>query len=128
MLHLLYECRYVEKCINRFNNLPESLIDNLFESSIKYSQECQEYWADLGIDLDDEEIITKSNVKNNISPSLLIINEKPLDGDIVLSLELNCSWEDEHGMEWLIKGNNILYVGAYEGISTLHIPEEGNHA
>jgi len=31
-------------------------------------------------------------------------------------LELKCSWEVEHGMEWLIRNDKVQYVGAFEGL------------
>ena len=30
-------------------------------------------------------------------------------------MTLNCDWEPEHGMEWIIKGDKALYIGPFNG-------------
>lgn len=37
------------------------------------------------------------------------------DSEPVLHMEMNCDWEEEHGMEWIVRGDEILYVGQFTG-------------
>jgi hypothetical protein len=51
----------------------------------------------------------------HIFPSLLIVPFSNGLNEPVIHLELNCTWEEEHGMEWIIRGNKVLYVGSFNG-------------
>lgn len=66
---------------------------------------------------------TPKQVLEYVNPILLII-EKPEGEGIVLHLELNCDWEEEHGMEWLIRDDEVLYVGSFDGVLAWDEKEE----
>jgi hypothetical protein len=112
---------YAEKCVDAMNALSSETIENLCNYSIRYCEWIRENSEDVYED-EDEIIIIPENIKSRdilefIKPLVLIIN-KPLDDSIAaFSMEFNCDWESEHGMEWVLKGEKILYVGSFEGIS-----------
>jgi hypothetical protein len=118
---------YAEKCVSALNNLNDSIIDLLCKYSELYCRDFCEYVGE-----DCPEINNSRDVLKYIQPLGLNI-DPPRDEDVVLDLELNCTWEEEHGMQWVIKGNKILYVGSYDGISayeekTYYEKELGNYA
>jgi hypothetical protein len=101
---------YVELCVNYFNSLQEPMINDLCAASIRY---CNAFLEATG----QEKRIFKNlrDVLSFIYPSTLIV-PGPLNGmEPVLHMELNCDWEPEHGMEWIVRGNQVLYVGAFNG-------------
>ncbi len=72
------------------NSLGNGVIDKLCEASIRY---CNDFCDSIGEDLTD-----------------FIDENTP-----VVDLELNYDWEKEHGMQWIVRDDQVLYVGAYEG-------------
>lgn len=101
---------YANECAALLVNLSEELISELCQSSIKY---CNTFLEEVGEETKHFE--NEKDVLNFIYPSGLIIN----DGASmpVIHMELNCEWEEEHGMEWIIRANKLQYVGAFNGQS-----------
>jgi hypothetical protein len=104
---------YVLKCAQYLNNLGEQIITHLCEASIHY---CNDFLDAVG---QEPKYFDKSrDVLALIRPSSLSIPKPrvPAQEDVpVIHMELNCAWEEEHGMEWVIRDNKVLYVGAYNG-------------
>ncbi|MEL6930477.1 MAG: hypothetical protein AAFO95_17865, partial [Cyanobacteria bacterium J06600_6] len=100
---------YAQTCAVYLNSLADELVDRLCIASINY---CNTYLEDTG-----QKLIRFSDrraVLDSISPITLIIPEM-LRSEPVIHLELNCTWEPEHGLEWIIRGDRILFVSAFEG-------------
>jgi len=100
---------YAQKCVVYLNSLSEELIDRLCIASINY---CNTFLDDTG-----QELIRfrdRREVLELITPQTIIIPEMLRDEPIV-HLELNCGWESEHGMEWIVRGDRVLFVSAFEG-------------
>ena len=49
-----------------------------------------------------------------VTPLAWII-PKMQQGEPVIHLRLNCDWEPEHGMEWIVRGDKVVFVSTYEG-------------
>lgn len=101
---------YAEKCAKYLNELNDDLIIHLCKSSIKY---CNDFLEAIG-----EAKKTFQNPRDVlplIHPILLIVPGLSSENDPVIHLELNCDWEVEHGMEWIIRNDKVLYVGAFNG-------------
>ncbi|VEP15013.1 conserved hypothetical protein [Hyella patelloides LEGE 07179] len=101
---------YVLKCAKYLNNFDDMIINHLCEASIRYCNDCLET---VGEDLkyfDDPRAVLAL-----INPSSLFIPNPEGRNEPAIDLELNCEWEEEHGMEWVIRGDKVLYVGAYHG-------------
>lgn len=113
---------YVESCLNSFNNMSESLVSEILEETFKYYKKSN-FTESLDEDLKII-ISTPAETLNYIQPNVFIINERT-KGPII-HLELECDWEPEHGLEWLIKGEELQYVGPFEGksISSFDSPEK----
>ena len=102
------EIVYVEKCIEYINNLPQSLLNKISERAYKYYDFIRNECGDV----DD---ILPEKIMEHVYP-LNIFVEKP-EADIpAFDIECGCDWEEEHGMEIIIKGDELLYIGEYAGL------------
>ena len=104
------DINYVQLCVENLNNLSESLIISLCEASIRY---CNDFLDAVGEETKDFNDVKE--VLEMIYPSMLVVPEQEYQNEPVIHLELNCDWEEEHGMEWIIRNNQLLYVGAFNG-------------
>jgi hypothetical protein len=101
---------YVETCANYLNSLSPAVIDSLCQASIRY---CNDFLSMIG---EEEKVFgNPREVLSLINPSILSVPVQPESNEAVVHLELNCEWEEEHGMEWLVRGDKVLYVGAFNG-------------
>lgn len=101
---------YVEKCVLYVNSLDASIIDLLCQASIRY---CNDFLEMVGED--PKQFGSSQEVLKLVSPSTLIVPNEKIPGEPVIHMELNCEWEIEHGMEWIIRDKRVLYVGGFNG-------------
>ena len=101
---------YIEKCAAYLNSLSDEVIDRLCEASIRY---CNDFCDMVGGEPKKFENIR--DVLKLIQPNGLSIPKPKDENTPVIDLELNCDWEEEHGMQWIIRNDRVLYVGAYNG-------------
>lgn len=106
------DIEYAELCITYLNSLSEELINKLCKASIKY---CNEFLDDIGEDI--IEFSKPTDVLPYITPNTICIPKPKNKSEPVIDLELNCTWEEEHGMEWIIRSEKVMYVGAFNGIN-----------
>lgn len=103
---------YVKKCAAYLNGLTPEVIAELCLASIRY---CNDFLSLVGEP--EKSFARPADVLLLIDPVTLLVPE-PEDGDEpVVHLELNCEWEEEHGLEWLVRNNRVLYVGAFQGVN-----------
>lgn len=101
---------FAKSCVQLLHQLSDRLIDELCEALIAYSDEF--------LTCIDEELIQfshKRDVRQHIDPVVLIITPPTKSGEPFISMELNCDWEEEHGVQWIIQDDKVKYVGPYEG-------------
>ncbi|HEX3045591.1 MAG TPA: hypothetical protein VHY08_12605 [Bacillota bacterium] len=98
---------YIEKCAGYLNSLSDEVIDRLCEASIRYCNDCCDTVNE------QQEFKNVRDVIQLIQPNGLSIPEPKDENTPVINLELNCDWEEEHGMQWIIRDNEVLYVGPY---------------
>lgn len=108
------EIGYMNKCIENLNSLSDEVIDKLCEYSIRYCEDYREYFEDEEIDI--PEGIKGREILKYIYPVVVGIENPEVKNSIGYSIELNCDWEEEHGMEWVIRDNEVLYVSSYNGM------------
>jgi hypothetical protein len=117
---------YAQMCADYFNSMPAHVIDDLCAASIRY---CNTFLDGIG----EPQIAFEqdSDVLKLVYPVALIVPPLPDEAQPVFHMELDCDWEDEHGMEWIIRGDNVLYVGLYCGENPLDdftVKKSWNHA
>ena len=106
--------KYAKKCVVFLQKLPPSMIETLCEGATKYCETCRKHFADEGLSIPEN--ISAREILQYIQPGSLSIMYVPEDGStLAFSLTLNCDWEQEHGMEWFVKGGKALYVGPFNG-------------
>ena len=120
------DIEYAELCITYLNTLSDGLIDEICNASIRY---CNEFLDDIGEDV--IEFTKPTDVLPYITPNTICIPKPKNKTEPVIDLELNCEWEEEHGMEWIIRNGVVMYVGPYNGINPYgdcDIGKEWNYA
>lgn len=106
------DVEYAERCVAYLNALDEEVLDTLCRAAIKY---CNEFLEDIGGDI--IEFATPRDVLSYITPNTICIPNPKNKNEPVIDLEFNCTWEEEHGMEWIIRDGKAMYVGPYNGIN-----------
>ncbi|MEC7119573.1 MAG: hypothetical protein VXW65_06695 [Pseudomonadota bacterium] len=105
-----HDLSYAQACAINLNEMSDVLVQDLCEASIRYRAACLEANGVPAVQLETVQDILKS-----IDPRILIVPCIEGLSDPVIHLELNCAWEEEHGMEWMIRDRKVLYVGAFSG-------------
>lgn len=101
---------YAEQCAEHLKDLSESLVVAICLASVRY---CDDFLVAIG----EPKINFKlpRDVKVQCHPRVLMVPYPEVASEPVVHLELDCDWEEEHGMEWLIRDGRLLYVGAFHG-------------
>ena len=111
---------YAEACIKELNSMPKELLGEICRKAVIYCTECLNLWAE--IDKRDE-IEAKMSVKpvpdmppekilQCITPVSMSVRESE-DGQIGYQVEFDCEFEPEKGMEIVVLGGKLLYLGAF---------------
>ncbi|MCB8887753.1 DUF6985 domain-containing protein [Vreelandella malpeensis] len=100
---------FIKRCAAYFNALDESIIEHLCQATIHY---IEVFLSETGEPI--IEFATPREVLKLVTPSVLIV-PTPEGAAPVAHLELECQWEPEHGMEWIVRGDRVLYVGPFNG-------------
>ncbi len=100
---------YVAKCAEYLNSWDEETTESLCQACIRY---CNDFRSMIGED--PMQFSSSRDVLKLAYPTTLIV-PNPEFPEPVAHLELNCEWEEEHGMEWIVRGRDVLYVGGFNG-------------
>ena len=107
--------RYVDNCASYFNSMPQELLALLKKYSFRYCEDMRDFFDPAFPDVPEN--VSEETVLDYARVNCLII-EKPKDRNVIgFGVEFSCDWEREHGMEWTIRGDRVLYVGDFMGIS-----------
>ena len=101
---------FAQECAEYLNSLSEDVVEDLCEASIRY---CNSFLDAIGEPI--KSFNKASDVLELIYPSVLLVPYPENEKVPVIHMELNCDWEPEHGMEWVVRENKVLYVGAFNG-------------
>ena len=106
------DIEYAQKCADYLCNMPESTLLRLCTYSIRY---CEEFRSILmPEDMPVPEHISGKQILEYFRPNVLIV-ERPEDPSVIgFHVECGCDWEPEHGLEFTIKDDKILYVGSFD--------------
>ncbi|RJS94859.1 hypothetical protein [Salinisphaera sp. Q1T1-3] len=100
---------HAERCAAHLNEMSTDIVAELCRASIRY---CNAFQDATGTPM--QSFTPAPAVLECIQPTLLIIPAPAHDVPIV-HLELECDWEAEHGMAWVIRGDHVVYVGPFNG-------------
>lgn len=109
---------YAQICAEYLCSMPEETLDRLCVYMIRYFEEFREYVGEDEIKMPKE--VKGREILKYVYPNVLII-EDPENADIIgFHMECDCEWEIEHGLEFTIKDNKILYVGPFDDMPAWH--------
>lgn len=60
------------------------------------------------------EKVTGREILKYITPNAMYV-EAPEKNIPAFTIECECVWEPEHGLEWIVRGDRVLYVGGSLG-------------
>ena len=100
---------YVESCVQHLQSLPDATVTHLCEASIRY---CNDFLDAIGEE--PRAFATPRDVLTLILPRSMVVPAPQSDAPVV-HLELECDWEPEHGLEWIVRAGRVIVVGPYEG-------------
>jgi hypothetical protein len=100
---------YVRRCAEHLDALPEPTLLALCEASIRYCNEFRSLTGEPPL-----AFASAYDVLALVDPNTLLIPDE-LRPEPVVHLELNCDWEPEHGLEWIVRDSRVLYVGGFNG-------------
>ena len=114
---------YGIRCVKELHNLGEGTVIELTKYLVKY---CDEFQDEI-FDEDDEERVRLKDDKDVFNYVRFTFMEIPNEEveDEVINLIGECDWEIEHGVQVVIKGGKVLYVGAVEMVD--HDDDLKNH-
>lgn len=102
---------YAEKCVDHLEKLKDITIDNFCEGAINYCESRREFFEEFGIEISPD--IKGRDILKYIIPQVMII-EKPKHDDVpAFHMSCSCEWEEEHGLEWTVLNDEVLYVGEF---------------
>jgi hypothetical protein len=113
---------YAELCVSHFHNLSQDVVDQICERLYKYYQFVLEEFGKEEIDPLLSEFINCTPVEVTPQTMLQYIGiqsiaiEEPEKDIAAYSISGCCAWEPEHGVEIIINGDKVLYVGEFSGI------------
>ena len=115
---------YAEKCAEHLVNLSDEMIDELCEKAVRYCNFMRAQWGDFSdiypdvaedIDTNIPEDISGRDILRYIFKPVLFISEPEGEG-IGYSVEAQCVWEPEHGIDMIIRDDRVLYAASPEGL------------
>ena len=100
---------YIKQCAVYLNSLSDDLIDRLCRGSIMYCN----YYLEEYLGEEPKKFASNRDVLSLITPLNLIVPAMK-ENEPIAHLELDCEWEPEHGMEWIVRGDRVLYIATFE--------------
>ncbi len=104
---------YDHRCIEAFFNWGETLFIKLQDTTFEYYKDYEEMCGGF----DDLAIDSPSEIWQYCKPTNIHFTSSSQDSSSTfIDVELDCDWEIEHGMQWLVKNTDeLMYVGPYFG-------------
>ena len=106
---------YAERCAAYFEALPDDVAEQLEVCSLRYYEDMKQFCPSDDPDFPFD--VTREKLGDFIKPRCLIVRKPPEESVIGFGVELDCAWEKAHGLEWVIRGGEVLYVGDFMGVS-----------
>jgi hypothetical protein len=104
---------YAQLCAENLAGLSEVVIDHICQRICDYHQFMLEMWDEDFVEEINQEVpadVQGREILNYIdTPTLYVMD--PLGEGIGYSVSGNCPWEPDHGVEFILKDGQLLYVG-----------------
>ena len=124
---------YAEKCAESMNTMPPELVDKICRAAKLFcvefldeiSDECRE---ELNLPVDEN--TPPAEMLKYFTPTVLSVEFPQDPAKTGYTIECNCDWEEEHGMEIDILDNELVFLSEFSGSSPWydHSDEGWNYA
>jgi hypothetical protein len=101
---------YVERVIAAAVALSPAIIVTLKEATLHYCEWVCSLHPSEAVPM--SATVTSDEIFEYVSGGSIGI-QSPQGTGVVIRFELNCAWDSEHGLEWLIRDDVVLYVGPF---------------
>lgn len=108
--------KYVKKCVKHYNKLSGELMDRICGALCRYCESAREKAGD-DFDEDIPEDIKGRDILDYYAPVSLNIEAPPSPGVIGYSIEGECDWDPEHGVQIIIRDDRLVLVSSFNGRS-----------
>ena len=108
---------YVVKNINYLNSLDESVILSLCEYSNRFCQRMMHNYPDVSYPTGLNQINNPIEILNFMEILRLKVDMYDDDSISVLNLSGSCDWDEDNGIQWLIKDDKVVYVGPWDDLN-----------
>ena len=108
------ELEYVDRCLLHAVALKPSVVKKLLTASVAYSNDFLDEVGEKRIDFkgDYRNVLKHIKPRNLIIPELSTCSRRSKWYNVpTFQMELSCEWEIEHGMEWVVRGDDVAFVG-----------------
>lgn len=104
---------YGKRCIEAFFSWGEMVLSRLQDATFDYYKDREDTCGGF----DDLTIATPDQIWQHCEPTNIHFVASDQDAfSTFVNVELECDWEPEHGMQWLVKNaDELMYVGPYYG-------------
>lgn len=111
---------YAESCMSSFNRMQPELIDKLCRAAVLFCIDSLNSWAE--IDKRDE---IESKMKVQLTPDMpperilkclvpkIMSVRRSEDGQVGYQVEFDCDFEPDKGMEIVVLGEELIYLGTF---------------
>ena len=97
---------YAKECLDYANNLSDEIKLKLYKATILLYDEMLS-----AQEMPSVEFKSPPEILNHLEPRLLIVSEQESAGVLVFHMELHLDNGDS--IEWLVRGDKVLYVGRF---------------
>lgn len=101
---------YADLCVELLENLSDKTIDAFCKGAVNYCESFRDLFDELEISIPEN--LESRDILKYIDPQVMII-ECPQGKEPAFHMECSCEWEIEHALEWTVRGDEVLYVGAF---------------
>ena len=126
---------YAEKCVEAFNSMSPELVDAICRAAkmycLEFMDEISDEWRqELNLAVPVNENTDPAEMLKCFAPTSMSVDVPEDPEKIGYSVECNCDWEEEHGMEIDVLDGKLVYLGSFndEGPWEDHSDEEWNYA
>lgn len=105
---------YVEKTAELLNGLSEDKMKEICTYSMAYCNDILESYPDFAEELNIEDINSVTDILKHMEFGMLVVNLPEDMNQVGLNLEGSCEWAEDNGIQWIIKNDEIIYVGPWQ--------------
>lgn len=111
---------YAEECIKDFNSLSQELLEQVYEALYLHCVDSLNLWAEIdkreeiekSMSIEIAPDMDKSKLMDCLRPVTLSVRESS-DGQTGWQAEFDCQWEPQKGLEIVVLGGRLLYLGTF---------------